>query len=66
MQDNTKNSLKGSLALLAVVVLYGMYGVYSRMIGIDFRALSQTGASTKTLFSEVVCGLGIFGCGVYL
>lgn len=36
-----RKELKGALSLILAVVLYGMYGVYSRKIGLDFGAFSQ-------------------------
>ena len=36
-----KNNLRGITSLLMAASLYGLYGIYSRMIGIEFGAFSQ-------------------------
>ena len=37
-----KGKLKGALSLILAVMLYGMYGVYSRKIGLEFGVFSQS------------------------
>jgi drug/metabolite transporter (DMT)-like permease len=39
--QDMKKSVKGTLALLILTVLYGFYGVYSRLIGKEFGPFSQ-------------------------
>lgn len=42
-------SIKGSLALILAAGIYGMYGVYARMIGKQFGAFSQYWIRTLTI-----------------
>lgn len=39
--NNNKNTFRGTIALLTVASFYGMYGIFSRMIGENFGVFNQ-------------------------